>query len=122
MTGPGPDWISLREYIERILQEHEKAHDTQHAAVGIAAKELERRLGILNHAHEQSVADRADFVTRDKFETRALTVDNRMEEQAKAMDARLKDLESFRSRATGAAVALSLFAGAIGAAIARAIA
>jgi hypothetical protein len=33
-------------------------------AVQVARSELERRLDILNHAHEQAVADRAQFVTR----------------------------------------------------------
>jgi len=33
-------------------------------AVQLARRELERRLDILNHAHEQSLSDRNEFVTK----------------------------------------------------------
>ncbi len=70
--------VPLRDFIERILTEHDKAHSAQHEAVTIAAKELERRLETLNHAHERSVEDRGRFVQADKYDDRAKEVDRRL--------------------------------------------
>ena len=65
--------VSEREFFERILEEHDKAHDAQHQAVELAAKELERRLDILNHAHERSQEERSHFLQREKYDSERVT-------------------------------------------------
>lgn len=104
------DAVTLREYIESLLGEHDKIHRAEHRADRLVAKELKRRLEVLNHAHEQSVEDRQDFVTAERFDTRT-----------EAVDSRLAALETFRSKALGAAAVLALFAGAVGAIIGKAL-
>lgn len=113
--------VTLREFIERILTEHERAHDAQHQAVAIAAKELERRLDLLNHAHEQSLQDRSEFVTKDRQEAMANALAGETKNLAALMDARIKTLENFKSKAVAVGAVLVLFAGAVGAAIAKAL-
>lgn len=99
-------YVSLREHYDRILVEHDRMHAAEHRAVFLAADELSRRLEVLNHAHQQSVEDRSDFVLRDKFETHVDTVNRRF-----------KTVETFQARATGIAVVLAGISGLIGAAI-----
>ncbi len=113
--------VPLREFIEKILEAHDKAHLAQHEAVTIAATELARRLDVLNHAHERAQEDRAEFVTKDRQDSLAKTLATETKNLATLMDTRIKALENFRSKATGVGVVLALFAGAIGAAIAKAL-
>ena len=64
---------------------------------------MERRLEGLNELRKQVIEDRGRFVTRELF------------------DVEVDQLKTFRNRATGAAIVLALFAGALGAVVAKAL-
>ncbi len=113
--------VTLKEFIEKILEAHDRAHTAQHEAVTIAAVELARRLDVLNHAHERSLEDRAAFQTRDAAEAATKSLATETRNLAALMDSRIKQLEEFRSRAVGIGAVLVLFAAAVGAAVARAL-
>lgn len=53
---------NLREFILVQQKLRDKARNLQ-------AKEYERRLTVLNHAHEQNLERNAEFVSKDKFES-----------------------------------------------------
>jgi hypothetical protein len=129
--------VTLREFVERILLEHDKAHEAQHEAVGIASRELERRLEVLNHAHERSVEDRSQFVTKEvvdgllaasleRYETMKREQVTRAEALAaaddllaKAVNERITPLESFRAKAGFIAGGLVVIGGILGATIVK---
>lgn len=104
--------VTLREYIEAIMTERDRAltaaFQAQQSALNLATRNLELRLEKLNELRQEVTQDRANYITRDKSEA-----------EAQATDVRLSALENWRSRATGAAVILGLFAGVIGAALMR---
>ena len=104
--------VPLREYIETIIAEKDRALQAafiaQQNALTLAAKNLELRLEKLNEMRQEVTQDRASYQTRDRAEA-----------MFDAVEARLGALENWRSRATGAAVVLGLFAGAIGAVITK---
>lgn len=55
------DDVSLRDYFERVLLEQQRALELQHT-------ETERRLDVLNHAHETAVEVQHTYVTQDKYD------------------------------------------------------
>jgi hypothetical protein len=118
--------IPLREFIERILTEHEKAHNNQHEAVALAARELERRLDLLNHAHERSVEDREQFARKsdlvavaEKVETVRDTRNKEVEDHFKRVEERIEPLSTFKNRAVILGPVLVIIGSVIGAAITR---
>lgn len=100
--------VPLREYIERIIAEHDKAHQAEHFAVALQAKEYERRLDSLNHAHVEALRVQSTYLRADKYEDRSARV-----------DADLEELKNFRSKAVLIATGLTITAGAFGAAVMR---
>ena len=144
-------YISLREYFERLLVEHDKAHAVEHKAVELQAKEYERRLTSLNHAHEEAARIQQTYVTNEKYENRIAAVDlavqsldddlsKKIESLSQWMAVhrelpvhpqaakdianifdRLGPLEAFRGRAALIAAGLMAISGVVGAAIMRAI-
>ena len=70
------DAISLREYVERIVdlrvtteREAREAYIKAHGEMAAEAKrELARRLDWLNHAREQIAAEQGNFISRDVFD------------------------------------------------------
>jgi len=78
------DDVPLREFIERILDEREKAHNaTFQAAMREAdnkAKELERRLEGLNELRQEVTSDRSNFVTRTEWALRHDSMENTLNE------------------------------------------
>ena len=88
------DWTieALREHINQRLdsiQLHvEQRFRDRDEAIRIAVKELERRLDVLNHAHEASVAERAAFYTKDQHDVFALSIDERFRERISIVDKR----------------------------------
>jgi hypothetical protein len=131
------DEVSLRDYLEARFVEHEKAHAQLALALRVALDSMDKRLDGMNEFRnslndvttravsrelfDQRVSatderlkllerDRATFITDDKFDIRAETVNQR-----------LGAMENWRSKATGAAVVLSVLAGTLGAIIIRAI-
>ena len=66
------DSISLREYIEKIIDEREKYHSL---ALSLASKEIERRLEALNELREEVTSDRAQFIKEDIYAARNKELD-----------------------------------------------
>ena len=55
------DHIALRDFIERVLAERDKALDLQ-------AREYERRLDALNHSHEEARQVLGTYIPREVYE------------------------------------------------------
>ena len=68
------DIITLREYIESLIAAERERVDTllkaNREALELQAREYERRLAALNHAHEKAIAVQHTYVTQDKWEDR----------------------------------------------------
>lgn len=135
--------IPIREYIERILDEREKAHDaahrSEHVALELQARETERRLELLNRSFERAAEDRAGFVRKDRYdddvkvrsaevaaladklnnalEIRSATVDQHFDRLEKD----LEPVEVFRSRAVFLAPILVILGGIVGAVIEKVV-
>jgi len=100
--------VSLREYIERIFDEKQKALElafkAQQDALGLASRTLEVRLEKLNELRREVTEDRAKFVPRETY------------------DAEIGPLQAFRSKALGFGSLLALLSGVVGALIERLLA
>ena len=125
-----------------LWQAHRREHRALRRELKRQAREYERRLSDLNHEAARIASRDAFFLPREVYEngqreveSRAETLAKRTEEIAAALpayvtrdvfdsvtqarDARLKVVEDWKNKATGAAVILSLISGAIGAAIVK---
>jgi replicative DNA helicase len=129
--------VPLKEHFERILDEHDRAHNAEHIAVGLAAKDLERRLDGLNELRAEVVQDRSQYMLVSTYDVKhqalidrldriAVTVEERRELLEKAVDIhfdaneeRIVDIEKFRSKATLVATGLVVLGGVLGATIVR---
>jgi hypothetical protein len=88
------DRISLRDYLESILESHDRAHMAEHKAVELAAKEMERRVEGLNQLRQDVVADRSLFVTKEAVQTlldAAAERNNARDEKTKQLADALED-------------------------------
>ena len=106
--------VTLREYIEAIMSERDRAltaaFTAQQAALNLATKNLELRLEKLNELRQEVTQDRANYQTRDKAEI-----------ESDGMNQRLSALESFRGKALGFGALVSLLSAIGGALIVKAI-
>ena len=106
--------VTLREYIEAIMSERDRAltaaFTAQQVALNLATKNLELRLEKLNELRQEVTQDRANYQTRDKADI-----------ADEAMGNRVTALESFRGKALGFGALLALLSGAVGAVIQRAV-
>lgn len=104
--------VSLRDFVERIFEEKQKALElafkAQQEALALASRTLELRLEKLNELRQEVTQDRGNYVTKDKFDAAIETRDNR-----------LKVLEDWRSRAIGFGAAVALLGGLAGGIAAR---
>lgn len=116
---------------------HAVVHELEAQALRLQHQEYERRLQDLNHEAARINAANAANVSREVYDAEQKEVARRaaalaealptyvtreiVEAQARAYDGRVKALEDWRNKATGAAVILTLVAGAVGAAIAKAL-
>ena len=102
-----PAGVSLKEYIERVFDEKEKALQlafrAQQEALALASRTLELRLEKLNELRQEVTQDRGNYVTKDKFES-----------TLEARDTRIKVLEDWRNRALGFGTAIAVIAGIVG--------
>lgn len=107
--------VTLREYIEAIMSERDRAltaaFTAQQAALNLATRNLELRLEKLNELRQEVTQDRANYQTRDRAEA-----------DADAMQRRISELENFRGKALGFGALVALMAGAVGAVLQRLIA
>jgi hypothetical protein len=102
-----PDGVSLKEYIERVFDEKEKALQlafrAQQEALALASRTLELRLEKLNELRQEVTSDRGNYVTKDQYETRS-----------EAQNQRFQRLENFNSRVLGFGAAIGILAGIVG--------
>lgn len=99
----------------------DERYEAQENARQLQATEYERRLQALNHAHEQAVEVQHTYVTQDKYEDNKERDAEALKLALERQDGRLNSLENWRSRSVGAAVVMMVFAGVIGAAVAKAL-
>jgi hypothetical protein len=116
-TAPGvnnEDRITIREHVEVLMRARDREFEAykreQEQRIILAAQVIEQRLQGLNELRSDVVKDRNQFVTRSTYDA-----------EMDARDLRIASLENWKAKATGAGVILTLFAGAVGAAIARLI-
>ena len=103
--------------LETLVVERERAMTLQ-------AKEYERRLEALNHAHEQQVERNTEYVSREIWDAFKRSTDVRFDstgetnnKRAEAFDKRVMELEQWRSRSTGVILGAMAVIGAVGGAI-----
>jgi DNA repair exonuclease SbcCD ATPase subunit len=64
--------VSLRDYIDRIFEEKQKAVElgfkSQQDALSLASRTLEQRLEKLNELRQEVTSDRGRYVTREKYD------------------------------------------------------
>jgi len=89
--------VPLKEYIERIIEERDKA-------VQVAYRSMEGRLDRLNELRSEVTEDRAKFLTRDRYDGEHGLLENRV-----------ASLENWRGKALGFGALLALIAAAVGA-------
>ena len=106
--------VTLREYIEAIMSERDRALTAafmaQQSALNLATKNLELRLEKLNELRQEVTQDRANFITRDKYE-----------DAHDALENRVGILENFRGKALGFGALVSLLSAVGGALVIKAI-
>ena len=106
--------VTLREYIEAIMAERDKAltaaFRSQQAALELATRNLELRLEKLNELRAEVTQDRSNFLTRDRYDS-----------QHSALEDKVAQLENFRGKALGFGALVSLLSAVGGALVVKAI-
>ena len=107
--GRGPT-VELRDYIERILDEREKAQAATFAAAMREAdansREMERRLDGLNELRSEVTRDRARFLERKECELKQ-----------GGLCVRVENIERWNSKLIGVGLVLAVLAGVFSAAL-----
>jgi len=82
--------VSLKEYIERIFDEREKAlqiaFKSQQEALSIATIALNRELEHLNNLREEINSARREFLTRVEYSSSRTTIEEKISAMEKIMD------------------------------------
>lgn len=103
--------VELKEYIERILDEREKAHVLTLAAAiresDAKAIQIERRIDALNELRKEVVTDREKFAQRGEIELRITTLIERFEDVMKAVSR----LNEWKSKVGGITIAIMVCIG-----------
>ncbi len=77
------DDVSLRDYIERLFVEHQRAHTVEFASTEEARREaqadVQRRLEGLNELRNEVLKDRNQFLRADVYDQRHEVLANRLE-------------------------------------------
>jgi hypothetical protein len=117
MTDPNGE-IRIRQLELEVARQQEKLK-AKEKATELQAKEYERRLTALNHAHEQALEVQKTTVTADKFEdyvkteslareAALLRVDEKIAAQNQTLGDRMSRLESLQSRIIGGLVVIAV--------------
>jgi len=122
--------VSLREHIEALLAEHEKAHVQLAKSVEVALAAQNDRLNGMNEFRQSLEDFQHRAVSRELFDQRGLNVDTRLgtiersivgrevfNREVENLDGKIDVLRSWQNKAAGAAVILAIVAGTIGALI-----
>ena len=106
--------VTLREYIEAIMSERDRAltaaFTAQQSALNLATRNLELRLEKLNELREEVTRDRSNFITRDRYD-----------DAHEALENKVAVLESFKGKALGFGALVSLLSAVGGALVVKAI-
>src|SRR4029077_21241418 len=101
------DRVSLKEYIERVFDEKEKALQlafrAQQEALALASRTLELRLEKLNELRQEVTQDRGNYLTKNEYDAKHTILSDR-----------LSRLENFNARVLGFGAALALIGGIVG--------
>lgn len=120
--------VSLRSYVETLLQMHTEAHEKEHALMRLALEkaesDLNRRLEAMNEFRSQLTRESATFATKDDIEQRLDSLEGRLhseivgarterESEIQGHNDRLTVLEKWQANMTGrlAIVAIGLTVG-----------
>jgi hypothetical protein len=148
-AGSSSSQISLREYLEAKVdgerelnktfrdsaaKEFELFKESLAREIREAAQNVSDRLKLLNELRAEVISDRANFVTREKYDAemgaRNIRVDLLERWQAKASDldkdvgdhgTRIKTLEDWRNKLLGIGITVGLVSGLVGAFLMRLI-
>lgn len=116
--------VTLRHYIERVLEEREKA-------VALAYQAMNQRIERLNELRDEVQKDRGQFLRMDVYDEKHEALEKSVHELERTLTAtlgensrrlhqRIDALESWRLKAVGVFLVLVPLSGLIGAAIMRA--
>lgn len=107
MVDKNGDHITLREYVDRILEEREKAFlvrmEMQNAALQRESRNIEMRLEKLNELRQEVIQDRGAYVLRENLDARLGQVQNAV-----------RSIEKRLAWMTGVGSLLVLIAGLVG--------
>jgi hypothetical protein len=124
-TRNASEWTirTLHEHFDKLWKSESKSI---RRALKLQAKEYERRLDGLNHAHEQAQETAHTYVTLDKYEdwikqntTGRETAFDRADEKIEALKSRVDMMERAHNRFIGIMLVVIPLAGVIGAAIVK---
>ena len=122
-NGPGPDWVSLREYIERLTDQrwtaHQAVHDHEQRALAQAREVVDGRLANLNELRADVITDRGRFVSREVYDADLKSEIAAREKDIESQQIQIDDLKRSRSVMIGVGLVLVPIAGVIGAVIVR---
>ena len=103
MARRNQETVSLQEYFERLIVEHNHLHvserEASQTALAVARSEIDRRLAALNELRDEVTKDRSQFVRVDVFEARI---------EAISKDVRLLRDDTIAERGRRAAYAIVL--------------
>ena len=131
--GSDGRFVSLRDYIESKLDDHEKLHGQLAQAVAVALASQDKRLDGMNEWRKSLDDFQSRSISRELFDQRATTVDTRLgtiertligrdvfNREVETLEGKLDSLDAFRGKALGFGSLLALISGVIGALIGRA--
>ena len=82
--------VTVRDYVERIFDEREKAlnlaFSAQQQALAIATANLDNRLEKLNELRQEVTTDRGRYLTRDKYEADTKAISQKMDDGFRAVN------------------------------------
>lgn len=82
---------------EEYRHGHEREHDLERSAIELQNTETLRRLEELNHAHAQSVVDKAQFLTIGVFDAKQDGIVRRVDAMQQLMQERAVDNAALKS-------------------------
>lgn len=89
-TDADPGHVTVRDYVERIFDEREKAlnlaFSAQQQALAIATGNLDSRLEKLNELRQEVTTDRGRYITRDKYEADLQALNQKIDDGFKTVN------------------------------------
>jgi len=104
----GLEFRRLEEQIATSVAMFDLKLSAKETALQLQATEYERRLEVLNHAHDEAVRVQNTYVPRDLFDERLMDLSKQRDEDMKWRDEVNKALASIAGRSAGYSVAVGL--------------